>query len=233
MIIAGLDVSPSSTGCIKFELDDQYNIVKVEKMGFKEISKTSKESYVDIHTYRDGQFPTFYHQLSFILPKIETFLADAEYVAFEEYAFSAAGKITMLAELCGNIKSRLFDAGKKLRFYDPSSIKIYATGKGGSKKPAMFDSYDSLSYKEDLSYLPQIKVHGKGKNAGLRNKDGISPLSDLVDAFFICDMLRHELGLKALVLTLGGVTGDCKRIMTRTTKITKTALLQQSFISKI
>lgn len=232
MKIAGLDVSPTSTGCVKFELDDQFNIVKIEKMGFKEVSKTSKESYTDVHIYREHQFLTFYHRLSFMLPKIEAFLIDVDYVSLEEYAFAATGKITMLAELCGNIKYRLFETGKKIRFYDPQTVKIFATGKGNAKKPDMYDGYLTVPYKEDLSYLPQIKVHTRGKNAGLRNKDGISPLSDIVDAFFICDILRHELGLKALVMSLNTVSSECKRIMTRTTKATKVDLLHQPFIHK-
>ena len=232
MIIAGLDVSPTSTGCIKFELDSQFNIVKIEKLGFCEIAQTSKNAWKDVITYKDGQFSTYYHRQSFMLPKIMDFLKDAEYIALEDYAFSAKGKITMLAEVCGNIKSRLFDDGKKIRAYDPGSVKLYATGKGNAKKPDMFDSYQALSYKEDFSYLPQIKVHKKGAKAGQRNKDGISPTSDLIDAFFICDMLRHELWLKSVPAALGLVTNNCKRVMTRTTKVTKVDILNQTFIFK-
>ena len=37
MIIAGLDCSTTSTGCVKFILDDKFNIIDKKKLGFKEI----------------------------------------------------------------------------------------------------------------------------------------------------------------------------------------------------
>lgn len=232
MIIVGLDCSPESTGCIKFYLDDTFNIVEIKKMSFMEIPKTSTSAFTDIDTYKPEQFQTFYHRMNYMVPKIVDFCSDASHVALEQYAYGASGKITMLAEFAGYIKAQLFANGKKLRFYDPTTVKIYGSGKGNSKKPEMFDGYGNFSYAPDLSYLPQIKYHKKGKNAGLRNKDGISPLSDLVDAFFICDMLRYELALKSNVVALNDVSDDCKRIMKRTTKITKVDLLGQSFVGK-
>lgn len=232
MKIVGLDCSPSSTGCIKMHLDNNLNIIEIEKMGFLEISKTSKVTYTDIHTYKETDFDTFYHRLAFMVPKIVEFCMDADYVACEDYAFNAKGKITMLAELTGNLKHQLFIAGKKLRFYDPTTIKMFGSGKGNAKKPDMFDGYLLNPNKIDLSYLPQIPVHKKGANAGLRNKDGISPLSDLVDAFFICDILRHEIGYKNGSMTAKNVSTVCNKIMTRTTKTTKTCLKDQKFITK-
>lgn len=228
MIIAGLDCSTTSTGCVKFILDDKFNIIDKKKLGFKEISEKSKEHYEDIVTYKASDFKNFYQKQRFMLKPILDFCEDAEVVAWEDYAFNAKGNITMLAEFCGNIKSRLFEQGKGLRFYDPQSIKLYA-GKGNAKKPDMFDYYIMDESKFDLSYLPAIPVHKKGKNAGERDKNGISPLSDIVDAFFICSLLRTELKMK------NGILDDKEErqnIIKRTTKKTKVALLAQPFISQ-
>ena len=96
----------------------------------------------------------------------------------------------------------------------------------------MFDAFSNKSHAYLVTDLPQIQVHKKGKNAGLRNKDGASPLSDIVDAYFLCDMLRSELLLRNGIVTLQQVDADCNRIMTRTTKITKVDLLHQPFIKK-
>ena len=234
MIIAGLDVSTTSTGCVKFELDDTtLSIISVERLGFKKLSETSKEVPPNgIIAYKDSQFNTFYHKLIFMSSHIKTFLSGVNYVSFEDYAFGAAGKITMLAEACGHLKTHVFLEGASLRLYDPTSVKLYATGKGNSKKPDMFDSFSNKPHTSIVTDLPQIPVHKKGKNAGLRNKDGISPLSDIVDAYFLCDMLRSELMLRNGIVTLQQVAADCKRIMTRTTKITKVDLLHQPFIKK-
>jgi hypothetical protein len=228
MIIAGLDCSTTSTGCVKFILDDKFNIIDKKKLGFKEISEKSKEHYEDIVTYKASDFKNFYQKQRFMLKPILDFCEDVDVVAWEDYAFSAKGNITMLAEFCGNIKSRLFEQGKGLRFYDPQSIKLYA-GKGNAKKPDMFDYYITDESKFDLSYLPAIPVHKKGKNAGERDKNGISPLSDIVDAFFICSLLRTELKMK------NGILDDKEErqnIIKRTTKKTKVALLAQPFISQ-
>lgn len=230
MKIAGLDVSPSSPGIVKLTLNSNLDIVEKEFLGFKEISLKSKEKYLGIHTYKE--FPSFYHCQDFMIPIIMDFLSDIQYAAFEEYAFAAAGKITMLAEIAGNLKSRLFTNGVKLRFYDPSSLKIFATGKGNSKKPDMFDFFDKHPHKLDISHLQPIPVHKKGKNAGLRNKDGISPLSDIVDAFFLVELLRNELIVKNQITPVKSLDTNTQRILTRTTKITKTDLVNQSFIHK-
>jgi hypothetical protein len=203
--------------------DEHYTL-----MGFKEIRQDTPQTvraYIKNEIYDKKNF---YQKQRFMLKPILDFCDDADVVAFEDFAFNAKGNITMLAEFCGNIKSRLFEQGKGLRFYDPQSIKLYA-GKGNAKKPDMFDYYITDESKFDLSYLPAIPVHKKGKNAGERDKNGISPLSDIVDAFFICSLLRTELKMK------NGILDDKEErqnIIKRTTKKTKVALLAQPFISQ-
>lgn len=224
--LVGIDASTTSTGCVKFTIDENYNIVKKEILGFTEVSKKSKETYESIITYIEEDYPTFYHKQQFMISHIVNFSQDADYVAFEDFAFNAMGNITMLAEFCGNIKSRLFEKNINLRFYDPQSIKLFA-GKGNAKKPDMFDYFEAHPNKLDLSYLPQIPVHKKGKNAGERNKDGVSPLSDIVDAFFITSLLLEEIKAKN-GLEVGEIGN---KILTRTTKNTKISIKDQRFIS--
>ena len=122
MIIAGLDVSTVSTGCVKFELDDTtLSIISVERLGFKRLSETSKDvPPKGIIAYKDSQFNTYYHRLIFMSNQIKTFLSGVDYVSFEDYAFSAVGKITMLAETCGHLKTHFFVEGASLRLYDPT-----------------------------------------------------------------------------------------------------------------
>lgn len=224
--IVGIDASTTSTGCVKFTIDDKFQIINKEILGFKEVSRKSKEIYDSIITYVEEDYPTFYHKQQFMISHIVSFSQDADYVAFEDFAFNAMGNITMLAEFCGNIKSRLFEKNINLRFYDPQSIKLFA-GKGNAKKPDMFDYFEVHPNKLDLSYLPQIPIHKKGKNVGERNKDGVSPLSDIVDAFFIASLLLEELKIKKQL----DVSEVGKTILTRTTKNTKVSIKDQRFIS--
>lgn len=121
--------------------------------------------------------------------KIVGWCKDCEYVAVEDYAYGksgAMGLIFNLAEFEGNIKISLFEAGKKLRWYAVNQIKKFFTEYGLSDKISMYQTWQNMTTaKPDLSDLPEVD-----------NGHGVSPTSDIVDAFAICEYLRTELSLR-------------------------------------
>lgn len=59
-------------------------------------------------------------------------------ILIEDYAFSAKGQITRLAELCGVIKDRIyFQKGCSFLIAAPQHLKMFCTGKGNAKKELM------------------------------------------------------------------------------------------------
>lgn len=234
MFIAAIDASPKSSGLVKFELDKDYNIINKWRLGFKGISKKSKEVYKDIHTYDKDM--AVYDRFEFMLPIIFNFISDCSYVSIEDFAYASTGSsLTMIAEFVGNIKYYAYINNIKIRLYDPNSNKYLATGIGSAHKPEMWDSYISEEFsndKIDLTDLPPIPVFKKGSNVGLRDEKGISPTSDIVDAWFLAKILHLELQLRNGKILLTDLEPKYLTVFNRVTKAFPENILVRPFIGK-
>lgn len=139
--------------------------------------------------YNNKDFNTDYAKYQWMCSKIVDWCKDCKYVAVEDYAYGksgAMGLIFNLAEFEGNIKISLFESGKKLRLYAVNQIKKFFTEYGLSDKISMYQAWQNMTTaKPDLSDLPEVD-----------NGHGVSPTSDIVDAFAICEYLRTELCLR-------------------------------------
>lgn len=77
-------------------------------------------------------------RLDFILKKITELLSDKiEFVVIEDYAYSAYGSITNLAELSGVIKYYLYKIEKPFFLIASTALKKFVIGKGNAPKAAM------------------------------------------------------------------------------------------------
>ena len=192
MKIAGLDLSISSSGVVIEEIDDNCNIKNIEFRGFT--GKKKLESS-EILYYNNKNFKTDYAKYQWMCDTIVNWCKDCDYIAIEDYAYGKSGTMGLifnLAEFEGNIKISLFNAGKKLRFYAVNQIKKFFTEYGLSDKISMYNAYnDMTTQKPDLSCLPEVD-----------NGKGVSPTSDIVDAFAICEYLRTELALRSGIIYL-------------------------------
>lgn len=84
-------------------------------------------------------------RIDFILKKIIELLEDIEFVAIEDYAYSAYGSLTNLAELCGVVKYYLYKIEKPFLLLSTTALKKFVIGKGNAPKaammPAIFKKY--------------------------------------------------------------------------------------------
>jgi hypothetical protein len=87
--------------------------------------------------------------------------------------------------------------------------------------------------KLDISDLPKIPIHTRGKFVGLPNRSGISPSSDIVDAAFLTEILYTELLLKKGIKQLDELIPIHKHVLTHTTKTTPEPLYKSEFIKKL
>lgn len=185
--IAGLDLSISSSGIIIEELDNNFDIINVERHGFTKVLKNTSKNIV---YYKTTQFKNDYERYQFFCDNIVQWCKDCAYVGVEDYAYSmsgASGMIFSLAEFEGNIKLSLFRNGCRLKFYTPNQNKKFFAGYGSADKIGMRDAFDRWTgIKPSLSDLPAV-TNGKAGN---------SPTSDIIDAFAICEFLRKELRIK-------------------------------------
>lgn len=101
-------------------------------------------------------------------------IKDCDKILIEDYSMGSKGRVFHIAENTAFLKYKLFTLNKNFAAYPPTSLKKYASGKGNSDKTAMFTAF----FKETNINLPRWFSY-KGKKI-------VSPISDIVDSFYLC-----------------------------------------------
>jgi hypothetical protein len=220
MKIAGLDLSKNSPGCVKLTLDDwTLDITNVEFCGFTSVKKNESKG---INFFKKDDFNFDQDQFLKLENIIFDFLEDVSHIALEDYAYGGSGNITDLAEFCGFVKLKQYSDNKKLRVYDIPSIKMFATTFGNSDKLSMYQAFlKENALKPDISKMPVV---AKG--------NGVSPTSDIVDAYWISRFLQLELKLRKGLVQLKDLDETKIKLFNRVTKAQPQNLLATDFIEK-
>jgi hypothetical protein len=218
--IAGLDLSVTASGIVIETLDDDFNIKDIEVYSW---TPTKQWEQDHIPCLRSTDFSDKYERNLYYIEYICSKLTDCTYVSVEDYAMHADGKVFDLAEFEGGVKMRLYAEGKILRFYPPKSNKKFFSGNGNNNKLRMYDfGYKVWNEKKpDLSTLPEVK-----------RADGVSPTSDIIDAYALCEFLRFELRLKNNKIALTDLTKEQQEVFTAKTKEMPNGLLVKKFLQK-
>lgn len=194
----------------------------VQYYGFTNKKKLEQDN---ILYYNNKDFNSDYAKYNWMRDKIMEWTKDIEYAAVEDYAYGksgALGQIFSLAEFEGNIKLKWIELGKKMRLYSVNSNKKFFSGYGLSDKIGMRDAFDKWKEtKPDLSTLPEVD-----------NGKGVSPTSDICDAYALCEFLRCELKLRAGIIQLHQLPKHQIECFNICTKETPTGLLTAPFITK-
>lgn len=232
-LIVGLDVSYNSPGITVCLCDNDLNVLSRRYLSFSTVKKyvCDRSDGRIIFNDKKNEVSDLQHileykeiiwQFIYSIEEDASKHADTElYVGIEDYAYSATGQITRIAEMCHGLKEMLWLGGASIRLYDIASIKIWATGKGNADKIAMEDSYELLTDKFDLSYLPLVRE----KKAG-------NPKDNVVDSWYIADMLINELKVRSGIISMKDLSDDKRRIFNRVTKANPVNLLDSPFIKK-
>lgn len=198
------------------------DILDVQYYGFTNKKKLEQDH---ILYYNNKDFNSDYAKYNWMRDKIMEWTKDIEYAAVEDYAYGksgALGQIFSLAEFEGNIKLKWIELGKKMRLYSVNSNKKFFSGYGLSDKIGMRDAFDKWTEtKPDLSTLPEVD-----------NGKGVSPTSDICDAYALCEFLRCELKLRAGIIQLHQLPKHQIECFNICTKETPTGLLTAPFITK-
>lgn len=95
-------------------------------------------------------------------------------IGIEGYSMNSKnGSVCDISECGGILRHLLYVNGIKFSDYSPATIKKYATGKGNSKKEAIYETFSSETNKNWIDILQP-----KGKKIG-------NPLSDIIDSYYI------------------------------------------------
>ena len=104
-----------------------------------------------------------------------------DHVALEGYAYSATGRVFQIAENTGLLKYKIYQTGIPITIIPPTEVKKYATGKGNADKQMMYDSFV-----QDTGMALKIAITPD-------KKEITSPISDIVDSYFICKKMYDSL----------------------------------------
>lgn len=238
MNILGADLSPTSSGLVKFILDENLEIVDIKKLGFCAYEVPKKKAftvpnYKDIISYDKSKYD-FYNRTIMMTEHIFQFIKDVDYAIIEDYSFgsTSSGNFTDISEMCSQVKFQLLRQGTKIRLVSPLQVKQFA-GSGNNQKPEMEESFLKLDcQKIDVSELPEIPIYSRGKFVGLKHPNGISPRSDLIDSFFMVMILHKELLVRNQKVSLEGLDKNHSHVLTHTTKNNKIPLIRRDFIQK-
>lgn len=96
------------------------------------------------------------------------------FVCLEGYSFGSKGKVFEIGENTGILKLGLEMTKIKYEILAPTVVKKYATTKGNADKEKMYEAFLNET-KRDI----QQEISPKSKKIS-------SPVSDIVDAYFIC-----------------------------------------------
>lgn len=225
MIICGIDASLNSTGVVKLTVDEAFDVIDLDYMGFVQTEKY-KTDKIRFH-HKEKAFKNLPEKWHFMTSNIIAFVSAADYIAQESYSYGSKGAaIFEIAEMAGILKQKIWELGIKHRLYEPTTVKMFATDNGQSNKIDMYLEYLKQSDTIDLSQFP-IPV----------KKEGASPTSDIVDAHWIVKLLLLELKLRNGLLKMTDLpTKKQRTIFTKLKKIKKSknemALLDTPFIQK-
>jgi Holliday junction resolvasome RuvABC endonuclease subunit len=183
-MIVGIDYSLTSPAICVFT-GGRYSKFQYEKCKFYFLTDTKKYA----QTWDDQIFGTRFSDYHCESQRYST-IADwatehcmgASCIALEGYAYNAKGSSAFqLAENMGIFKYKLFELSLPLDVVAPTEVKKFATGKGNSDKPAMH-----------VEFMKATKINLKNKITP--DKSGVTnPVSDIVDAYFICRWLHSKM----------------------------------------
>lgn len=154
-----------------------------------------------------------------------TYLPDV-YYSIEGYAMGMGSKNTnrllQIAELTGVVKNTIYGCGSKMRIHDPKTVKLFACH-GSANKIEMREAAAQNGF-EIPDNLFKVKK-SKGRPDDL---DG--PGTDVIDAYWLGQMLVLELRLRDGLIVMSDLPHNQIKVFNRVTKTYPVNVLARPFI---
>ena len=178
VILAGIDYSLtgpavcvfSGTGLFSFNQCSFYYLTDTKKY-----AKTFKNN---IHGELFAEYNAETERYKTIADWACNKLVGCSNIALEDYAYSRGrvGRVFHIAENTGVLKYKIWELGLPIDLYSPSAVKKFATNKGNAKKQDMYDAF--------------VRDTGVDLMKMMDMKSLINPVTDIVDAFYICHKMH-------------------------------------------
>jgi hypothetical protein len=181
MHIAGIDYSLNGPSICVFDTKNKFNF---DNCSFYYLTDTKKYATTfrgNIHGESFADYNGDCERYGSISDWVMRICIGCSRVALEGYAYNATGRVFNIAENTGVLKYKLYQASIPVYVIEPTVVKKLATGKGNADKQMMFDSF----FEETKLDLHNMITPNK-TNVG-------SPVTDIVDSYYICKQLFHEI----------------------------------------
>jgi hypothetical protein len=183
MIVLGIDWSLTSAAITSYDTEDNSYKFFAFKQRKKDESFDSRLILLEYPLWDSDE--QRYSLLSTMLHKAVVDHSGAPVHAFfESYAFGGSGAVFNIAESTGLMKNILYVNGCTIGKFAPTSVKKFATGSGSAKKREMMTAFQNDGF--DPYKMMDVLDKGTEKIP--------SPLSDIVDSYFVLKCGLKELG---------------------------------------
>lgn len=229
MFILGCDQSLKCTAITIGEFDKDFNLVDLAFFYTTTLKKfivncdNVYSCHVDKHLR--GCYTALEIQKNFS-EFLKKFIAKRNYTSYagiEGGSYSSStNSLFQLGQLSGLIISVLRRNGFKIREYEPTRIKKFATMDGSSDKFSMRLAWD----KENNEFLDSIRKYLKSDFSKLSG----SVASDIVDSYFIFRLLETEIKLRNGITLMKDLDPHHIEIFNTVTKANPVNILAQQFL---
>lgn len=209
--VVGVDFSVSSPAICIFSGD--INNFNIDQCNFKYLTKSKKYSELNEDNIEGGctleNDILDIDRLSHLSDMVISSIYESNYdndchevsVAIEDYAHQGNGKITLLAENVGLLKYKLREEQYPFISYAPTTIKAFArkflhddrqkNSKGNKTKMGKEEMYEAFFNDTQIDLLSLFELDTLLTKSG--NPKNNNPITDIVDAYFICKYHCEEL----------------------------------------
>jgi len=181
MIIAGIDYSLNGPAICVMDTSYSFEFQNCNFYFLSDIKKYSKTFLHNIHGENFKEYNEESERYDSISDWVMGIVAGIDQVALEGYAYSAQGRVFNIAENTGILKYKLWQSQIPVEVIPPTRVKKFASGKGNSDKLSMYEAFT----KETSIPLMDVISPDKSKIS--------NPVSDIVDAFYICKYLYNKI----------------------------------------
>ena len=183
MILSGIDYSLCGPAICVYVSEDKTEAFDFNRCNFYFLTKTNKYAKTFGNNIRGERLTDWNHDCEryrSIADWACEKVVGSDMIGLEGYSMGSKGRVFHIAENTGVLKYKLWEEAYPVEIYAPTEVKKFATGKGNADKKSMY-----LSFRKETGIdINQLVSSDKNTIS--------SPVTDIVDAYFICKLLHNN-----------------------------------------
>jgi len=192
-ILAGIDFSMTCPGVAVYNPKDGKFCSKNLKLHYTTEKKklVVKTDYFIGHLTPKWSSPE--ERFDYLANWALSLIPEGAIIAIESYSYNSKGMNYQIGENCGVLKNKLYLRHHLFQIVEPLVLKKFACGFGGASKLEMLKQFcldDPEGFKHIQSSIEIKKEKVKKLKNGRTKGNILSPVQDVVDAYYLCKYLH-------------------------------------------